>query len=62
MTEVPWKGRETSSEVFVATKAGQFVSLNQMISTQVGFSAQLKGSLTKKRYTAPLSSLTTTQG
>jgi hypothetical protein len=38
--------------VFVATKAGQCVSVNEMISTQVGFIAQLKGTLTKKRYTA----------
>ncbi len=53
MTKVlPWKRRETSSKVFVATKAGQCVSANQMISTQVGFIAQLKGMLTKKRYTA----------
>ncbi len=52
MTKVPWKGRETSSEVFVAMKAGQCVIVDQMILTQVGFIAQLKGSLTKKRYTA----------
>jgi hypothetical protein len=52
MTKVPWKGQETSSEVFVATKAGQCVSVNQMILTQVGFITQLKGTLTKKRYTA----------
>jgi hypothetical protein len=52
MTKVPWKGQETSSEVFVATKAGQCVSVDQMISMQVGFIAQLKGTLTKKRYTA----------
>jgi hypothetical protein len=51
MTKVPWKGRETSSDVFVATKAGQCVSVNQMILMQVGFIAQLKGTLTKKRYT-----------
>jgi hypothetical protein len=38
--------------VFVATKAGQCVSVDQLISTQVGFIAQLKGTLTKKRYTA----------
>jgi hypothetical protein len=38
--------------VFVATKAGQCVSVDQMISTQVGFIAQLKGTLTKNRYTA----------
>ncbi len=52
MTKVPWKGQETSSKVFVATKAGQCVSVNQIILTQVGFIAQLKGALTKKRYTA----------
>jgi hypothetical protein len=38
--------------VFVATKAGQYVSVDPLISMQVGFIAQLKGSLTKKRYTA----------
>jgi hypothetical protein len=52
MIKVPWKGQETSSKVFVATKLGQCVSVNQMILTQVGFIAQLKGTLTKKRYTA----------
>ncbi len=51
MTKVPWKGQETSSKVFVATKAGQCVSVDQMILMQVGFIAQLKGTLTKKRYT-----------
>ncbi len=49
---LPWKGQETSSKVFVATEAGQYVSVDQMISTQVGFIAQLKGTLTKKHYTA----------
>jgi hypothetical protein len=34
--------------VFVVTKAGQCVSVDQLISTQVGFIAQLKGTLTKK--------------
>ncbi len=29
MTKVPWRGQETSSEVFVATKAGQCVSVDQ---------------------------------
>jgi hypothetical protein len=52
MTKVPWKRQETSSKVFVATKAGQCVIVDQMISMQVGFIAQLKGTLTKKRYTA----------
>jgi hypothetical protein len=52
MTKVPWRGQETSLEVFVATKAGQCVSVDRLISTQVGFIAQLKGTLTKKCYTA----------
>ncbi len=38
--------------MFVVTKAGQYVSVDQLISMQVGFIAQLKGTLTKKRYTA----------
>jgi hypothetical protein len=36
----------------VATKAGQCVSVDQLVSMQVGFIAQLKGTLTKKHYTA----------
>jgi hypothetical protein len=51
MTKVPWKGQENSSKVFMATKAGQCVSVDQMILTQVGFIVQLKGTLTKKHYT-----------
>jgi hypothetical protein len=39
MTMVPWEGQETSSKVFVATNARQCVSVDQMISTQVGFIA-----------------------
>jgi hypothetical protein len=52
MTKVPWKGQETSSKVFMATKAGQCFSVNQMILMQVGFITQVKRTLTKKRYTA----------
>ncbi len=37
--------------MFVATKAGQCVSVDQLVSTQMGFIAQLKGTLTKKGYT-----------
>jgi hypothetical protein len=51
MTKVPWKGQKTSFKVFVATKAGQCVSVDQTILTQVGFIAQLKGTLIKKHYT-----------
>jgi hypothetical protein len=49
MTKVPWKRQETSSKVFVAMKAVQCVNVDQMILIQVGFIAQLKGLLTKKR-------------
>jgi hypothetical protein len=50
MTKVPWRGKrgESNHKVIVATKPGQIVSVDQMISTQVGFIAQLKGGLTKK--------------
>ncbi len=52
MTKLPWHGKESKSshEFFVATKLGETVSVSQMTSTEVGFVAQLKGSLTKKRY------------
>jgi hypothetical protein len=52
MTKLPWRGKESASshEIFVAAKPGEIVSVNQMESTEVGFFAQLKGSLTKKRY------------
>jgi hypothetical protein len=56
MTKVPWRGKEGESDhkVFVATKPGQIVSVNQMISMQVGLIAQLKGGFTKKRFTAAM--------
>ena len=52
MTKLPWRGKESisSHEVFVATKPGETVSVDQMVSTEAGFFAQLKGMLTKKRY------------
>ncbi len=52
MTKLPWRGKELalSHKIFVATKPGEIVSVNQMESIEVGFFAQLKGSLTKKRY------------
>jgi hypothetical protein len=54
MTKLPWRGKESKSshEVFTATKPGECVSVNHMISTQVGFFAQLKDKLTSKRYWA----------
>jgi hypothetical protein len=52
MTKLPWRGKESKSshKVFVATKPGETVSVDQTTSTEVGFFAQLKGALTKKRY------------
>jgi hypothetical protein len=52
MTKIPWLGKEikSSHKVFVATKPGECVFVNQMTSTELGFVAQLKGKLTKKRY------------
>jgi hypothetical protein len=52
MTKLPWHGKESkaSHEVFVSTKPGECVSVNQMVSMQVGFFAQLKGKLTNCRY------------
>jgi hypothetical protein len=50
MTKVPWRNMEVTRTVFKATKPGQCVSVDQMMSTQVGFYAQLKGRLTKQRY------------
>jgi hypothetical protein len=43
MTKLPWQGKETKAnhEVFVATKPGQCISVDQMMSTEVGFYAQL---------------------
>jgi hypothetical protein len=53
MTRVSWKQRETFSDhqVFVATNSGECLSIDHLISTQVGFIAQFKGTLTKKYYT-----------
>jgi hypothetical protein len=52
MTKIPLRGKETKSshEVFVATKPEECVSVDQITSTELGFVAQLKGKLTKKRY------------
>ncbi len=52
MTKIPWCGKESKSshKIFVETKPGETVSVDQMVSTKVGFFAQLKGKLTKKQY------------
>jgi hypothetical protein len=50
MTKNPWRGNEGASDhtVFEGTAPGQIISVDQMISTQMGFIAQRKGALTKK--------------
>jgi hypothetical protein len=52
MTKITWRGREAkaSHKVFIATKPGECISVNQMLSTEAGFYAQMKGKLTKKQY------------
>jgi hypothetical protein len=52
ITKIPWQGKEAkaSHEVFIATKPGECVSIDQMTLTEVGFYAQMKGKLTKNRY------------
>ena len=52
MTKIPWRDKEAkaSHEVFIATKPGECVSIDQMASTEDGLFAQLKGRLTKRRY------------
>jgi hypothetical protein len=52
VTKLPWQGKETKAnhKVFIVTKPGEYVSVDQMTSTEVGFFAQLKGKLTKKCY------------
>ncbi len=52
MTKIPWRGKETkaSHKVFIATKPGECISVNQMASTEVGFFAQMKDKLTKRQY------------
>ncbi len=52
MTKNPWRGKESKSshKFFVTTKPGETVSCDQMASTEAGFFAQLKRTLTKKRH------------
>jgi hypothetical protein len=52
MTKLPWHGKESalSHKIFIAAKPGEIASVDQTESTEVGFFAQLKGFLTKKRY------------
>ncbi len=55
MTKLPWQGKETKAnhKVFVVTRPGECILVDQMTSLEVGFYAQPKGKLTKKRYKCP---------
>jgi hypothetical protein len=52
MTKLPWCSKELASshKIYITAKPGEIVAVNQMESTEVGFFAQVKGSLTKKGY------------
>ncbi len=52
MTKLSRRGKETKAnyEVFVTTKPGEGVLVNQMTLSEVGFYMQLKGKVTKKCY------------
>ncbi len=54
MTKLLLRGKETKSshKVFVATKPGECISIDHMISMHMRFFSQLKGKLTSKRYCA----------
>ncbi|KAL7527381.1 hypothetical protein ACHAWF_002156 [Thalassiosira exigua] len=57
MTHTPWRTKPSSkpkSEIFLATKPGEVVSVDQMVSTLPGFVAQMTGKLTKRRYTGAI--------
>jgi hypothetical protein len=52
MAKLPWQGKDTKADnkVFIPTKPGECISVDQMTSTEVGFYVPLKGKLTKKGY------------
>jgi hypothetical protein len=53
MSKVPWRTKERRDDghaIFAATKPGECVSVDHMQSTEPGFYAQAKGTLTKTRY------------
>ena len=53
MTRKRWRGKPSKpSHIFLAVNVGDCVSVDQMLSTQVGFVAQTKGRLTTQRYRA----------
>jgi hypothetical protein len=50
MTKISWHDKETkaSHEVFIASKPGECVSVDQMVSIEVRFFAQMNGRLIKR--------------
>ncbi len=64
MTKVLWRGKECKSKhtVFVATKPGECISVDHLISTEPGFFRQAKRILTKIRYKNTTMFVTITQG
>lgn len=50
LTKQAWRSKAKTKKLFVATKPGQCVSVDQMESTIPGFLAQLKGRITGRRY------------
>ena len=50
MTKQPSRHKGEKKHIFVATKPGEVVSIDQLESTELGFVAQAKGRLTLKRY------------
>ena len=53
MIKKPWRSKSQPKRIYPVTKPGQCVSVDQMMSLTVGFVAQLKGFLTKRRYRVP---------
>ena len=51
LTRKPWRNKgQQPRRILPATKPGQCISVDQMESSTIGFVAQLKGRLTKRRY------------
>ncbi len=50
MTKKPWRTKGATNPIRKATRPGECVSVDQLISTQHGFIAQLKGRLINQRY------------
>ena len=51
-TKKPWRTKHDIKPIRTATKPGECISVDQLLSSQDGFIAQLKGRLTRQRYKA----------